>query len=87
MLNHLIFVQYDVIIELPDDRWDAIEIKLGEDKIEAGIAALTWWEAMLSANPMARTPKPTFKMVLVGNTGFARHTKPAKTSFSFLSQN
>jgi predicted AAA+ superfamily ATPase len=64
--------EIDVIIELPDGRWGAIEIKLGEDKVKEGIAALTWLEAMLAANPMARTPKPTFKMVLVGNTGFAR---------------
>jgi predicted AAA+ superfamily ATPase len=66
--------EIDVIIELPDGRWGAIEIKLGEDKIKEGVAALTWLEAMLSANPMARVPKPTFKMVLVGNTSFARRT-------------
>jgi predicted AAA+ superfamily ATPase len=64
--------EIDVIIELPDGRWGAIEIKLGEDKIKEGVATLTWLETMLAANPMARTPKPTFKMVLVGNTSFAR---------------
>jgi hypothetical protein len=52
----------------------AIEVKLGEDKVAEGAAALNWLEEMVTANPMQRAAQPSFKMVLVGNAPYARRT-------------
>ena len=65
-------LEVDVVIELEDGRWAAIEIKVGEDKVEGGIKNLNRLEKKVCSNPRARVRLPEFKMVLVGVGEYAR---------------
>lgn len=65
-------LEVDAIIELADGRWGAVEIKVGEDKVGAGIANLERLERKVCGNELSRTRPPEFKMVLVGVSEFAR---------------
>lgn len=65
-------LEVDAIIELADGRWGAIEIKVGEDKVDAGLANLNRLERKVCGNELSRTRPPEFKMVLVGVSEFAR---------------
>lgn len=68
-------LEVDVIIELRDGRWAGIEIKLGENKADEGIASLKRLCRKIAANPAARNPEPEFLMVLVGAGAVARQDK------------
>lgn len=57
-------LEADIVIELSDGRWAAIEVKLGEAKVPQGIASLQRLARKVAANPAARNPEPTFMMVL-----------------------
>ncbi len=65
-------LESDVIIELADGRWAAIEIKIGEDKVPAAIERLNHLEEKVCSNPKAQVRPPEFKMVLVGVSEYAR---------------
>jgi hypothetical protein len=65
-------LEVDAIIELPDGRWGAFEIKLSEDKVPEGIANLLRLRSKLMSNPARQTKEPSFLAVLVGRTSFAR---------------
>jgi len=67
-------LEVDVIIELRDGRWAAIEIKLGENKVPEGVKNLTRLKNKILSNPLARNPEPSFMAVLVGNAEFCRKT-------------
>ena len=62
----------DVIIELSDGRWAAIEVKTSEEKVDAGLAALRRLKRKLTANPTSRVRPPEFVAVVVGISEFAR---------------
>ncbi len=64
-------LEADAIIELPDGRWAAFEIKLGIAKAEQGVASLSRLRAKLGANLQARTRPPEFMAVLTGTGEYA----------------
>ncbi|MCL2883814.1 MAG: ATP-binding protein, partial [Coriobacteriia bacterium] len=68
-------LEVDVVIEMADGRWGAIEIKLGENKADEGAASLLALQKTATQNPYARQLEPAFLMVLVGNGAFA-HRRP-----------
>ena len=68
-------LEVDLIIELRDGRWAGIEIKLGEDKVEDGIAHLVRLRNKVAANPAARNPQPVFMAVITANSPFARYDR------------
>ncbi len=68
-------LEVDVIIELRDGRWCAIEIKLGDNKAEEGAASLNRLVSKIRANPAARNPDPSFLAVLTGAGEYARFDK------------
>ncbi len=49
-------LEVDVIIELRDGRWAAIEIKLGEAKVPDGISNIKRLRRKVASNPAARNP-------------------------------
>ena len=65
-------LEADAIIELSDGRWAAIEIKIGEDKVDSAIENLNRLEKKICSNPRSQTRPPEFKMVLVGVSEYAR---------------
>jgi predicted AAA+ superfamily ATPase len=67
-------LEVDVIIELSDGRWGAIEIKLSEDKVASGVSNLLRLKDKVLANPLSQTKAPSFMAVLVGRTSYARTT-------------
>ncbi|MDR1088322.1 MAG: DUF4143 domain-containing protein [Coriobacteriales bacterium] len=67
-------LEIDVIIELRDRRWAAIEIKLGVNKVETAQKNLLRLKDKVAANPAARNPEPAFLMVLVGMGKYAYQT-------------
>lgn len=64
-------LEVDVVIERRDGSWGALEIKLGENKVEEAADSLNRLEAKVLANPAARGAVPSFKAVLVGKGSFA----------------
>lgn len=68
-------LEVDAIIELDDGRWGAIEIKLGENKVEQAEKNLLRLKKKVSANKAARNPQPSFLAVLVGKTEFKYRTQ------------
>ena len=67
-------LEVDVIIELRDGRWGAIEIKLSDNKVQDGVDTLLRLKNKIRLNPMARNPEPAFMAVLVGKAEFCRKT-------------
>ena len=67
-------LEVDAIIELPDGRWGAIEIKLSEDKVPQAEHNLLRLRSKVAANPAAHNRNPTFMAVLVGKATYARKT-------------
>jgi predicted AAA+ superfamily ATPase len=67
-------LEVDAVIELPDGRWAALEIKLSEDKVPEAEASLLRLKDKVAANPAARNPEPVFLAALVGKAAFARQT-------------
>lgn len=65
-------LEADVVIELSDGRWAAIEIKLSEDKVDDGVASLRRLQKKLCGNERARCRKPEFLAVVVGICRYAR---------------
>ena len=67
-------LEVDAIIELRDGRWAAIEVKLGENKINQATESLLRLRAKVAANPLAQNREPSFMAVLVGKADFCRKT-------------
>lgn len=59
-------LEADVIIELSDGRWGAVEIKLGMNKADEAAESLLKLRQIVRANPQSQLPDPSFLMVLVG---------------------
>lgn len=66
--------EVDLVIELADGRWGAIEVKLGENKVDEASAALLHLQRAATSNSMAQQPEPSFLMVLVANGTYAHRT-------------
>lgn len=64
----------DVVIELPDGRWGAFEIKLNEEKAPQAEKNLLRLRDKVAANPAAQNKEPAFLAVLTGKSTFARQT-------------
>ncbi len=64
-------LEVDVIIELTDGRWAAIETKLGDSKVDQGVKNLLRLEKKVLNDPLARGYEPVFKVV-VGSGAYAR---------------
>ncbi|MBQ9002592.1 MAG: ATP-binding protein [Eggerthellaceae bacterium] len=65
-------LEVDVIIELADGRWAAIEVPLGESTVAEAEASLMRLKAKVAANPAARNADPAFMAVLLAKGAFAR---------------
>lgn len=65
-------LEVDVVIELRDGRWAAIEVKLGESKVPGAIANLRRLQRKVASNPAARNPEPEFLAVLTATAPFCR---------------
>ena len=68
-------LEADVIIQMPDRRWAAVEVKLSENKVDEGMASLLRVRDRAAANGAAQIPPPSFLAVLVGRTSYARRTR------------
>lgn len=68
-------LEVDFIIELRDGRWAAIEVKLGESKVDEAAQGLNRLKAKIASNPAARNREPEFMAVLVGVAPYARQRK------------
>lgn len=68
-------LEVDLIIELRDGRWAALEVKLGESKVPEGAANLIRLKNKIAANPAARNREPEFMAVLVATAPYARQRK------------
>ena len=67
-------LEVDAVIELPDGRWGAIEVKLSEEKVLEAEKNLIRLRDKVAANPAAHNRQPSFMAVLVGKATFARKT-------------
>lgn len=65
-------LEVDVIIELTDGRWAALEIKVGEDKVAEGERSLLRMRDKVCGNLRARVRPPEFMAVITGVSSFAR---------------
>ncbi|WP_302963010.1 ATP-binding protein [uncultured Adlercreutzia sp.] len=68
-------LEVDLIIELRDGRWAALEIKLGETKVPEAAKNLNRLKEKVAMNPAARNKAPEFMAVIVGAGAFARQRK------------
>lgn len=59
-------LEADAVVELPDGRWGAMEIRMGDDKVEEGAKKLKKIRGKLCSNPKSCTPQPTFFAVVTG---------------------
>ena len=66
-------LEVDVVIELRDGRWAALEIKLGEAKVSDGIRNIERLREKVASNPAARNPKPEFCAVVTAMSPFCRY--------------
>lgn len=67
-------LEVDIIVELPDGRWGAFEVKLSEEKVPAAERNLLRLRDKIARNPAARNANPSFLAVLVGKASFCRRT-------------
>ena len=65
-------LEVDAVVELPDGRWGAFEIKLSEEKALQAENSLLRLRDKIAANPASRNPPPTFLAVLVAKATFRR---------------
>lgn len=59
-------LEVDAIIERVDGSWAAIEVKVGLDKVDEGVANLMCMRDKVCANKRARAPEPVFMVVITG---------------------
>lgn len=64
-------LEVDVVIELQDGRWAALEIKLGASKVESAAASLVRLKEKVLQNPAARNREPEFMAVVLGVSDLA----------------
>ncbi len=67
-------LEVDFVLQMPDGRWGAIEVKLAEDKVLEGVASLVRLRDLASKNAAQRMPPPSFLAVLIGRAEYAHST-------------
>ena len=67
-------LEIDIIVELPDGRWGAFEVKLSEEKVPEAERNLLRLQDKIALNPAAQNRPPSFLAVLVGKASFCRKT-------------
>ena len=67
-------LEVDFVLQSPDGRWGAVEVKLAEDKVPEGVASLVRLRDLAGKNAAQRMPPPSFLAVLVGRAGYAHST-------------
>lgn len=67
-------LEVDFVLQMPDGRWGAIEVKLAENKVPDGVANLLRLRDLAAKNAAQRMPPPSFLMVLVGRGSYAHGT-------------
>lgn len=67
-------LEADIVIELSDGRWAAMEVKLSEEKVPQAEKSLLRLRDKVAKNPAARNREPSFLAVLVGKATFCRKT-------------
>lgn len=68
-------LEVDFVLQMPDGRWGAIEVKLAENKVPAGVASLVRLRDLAAKNAAQRIPPPSFLVVLVGRASYAHGTQ------------
>lgn len=68
-------LEVDFVLQMPDGRWGAMEVKLAEDKVPDGIANLVRLRDLAAKNAAQRMPPPSFLAVLVGRSSYAHSTQ------------
>lgn len=68
-------LEVDAIIERADGSWAAIEVKLSQEKVEAGAKSLLRLRSKLLKDELSRTPAPVFMAVITG-MGEAPYRRP-----------
>jgi len=68
-------LEVDVIMQLGDGRWAAIEIKLSDYKVDDGAEKLKQLHRKVTSNPAAKVRNPEFLAVLVGKGDTAYRRK------------
>ena len=66
-------LEVDVVIELRDGRWAALEVKLGETKVPDGIKNIERLRKKVASNPAARNPRPVFSAIVTATSPFCRY--------------
>ena len=66
-------LEVDIVIELRDGRWAALEIKLGETKVPDGIKNIERLRKKVASNPAARNPQPVFSAIVTATSPFCRY--------------
>lgn len=67
-------LEVDFVLQVPDGRWGAIEVKLAENKVSDGVASLVRLRDLASKNAAQKMPPPSFLAVLVGRSEYAHST-------------
>jgi len=67
-------LEVDIVVELPDGRWGAFEVKLSDAKVPKAVRSLLRLRNKVRSNPAAQNRDPEFLAVLVGVTDFCRQT-------------
>lgn len=67
-------LEVDFVLQMPDGRWGAIEVKLADDKVPEGVASLVRLRDLAAKNAAQRVPEPSFLAVLVGRAAYAHST-------------
>ena len=67
-------LEVDFVLQMPDGRWGAIEVKLSEEKVPDGVASLVRLRNLAARNAAQRIPAPSFLAVLVGRGSYAHNT-------------
>lgn len=63
-------LEVDFVLQMPDGRWGAVEVKLAEDKVPDGVAGLLRLRNLVAKNAAKRMPAPSFLAVLVGRASY-----------------
>ena len=67
-------LEVDVVVERRDGAWGGVEIKLSENKVQDGVDSLLRLRDKVRKNESSQSREPSFLMVLVGRSRYARVT-------------
>jgi predicted AAA+ superfamily ATPase len=67
-------LEVDVVVERRYGAWGGVEIKLSENKVQDGVDSLLRLRDKVRKNESSQSREPSFLMVLVGRSRYARVT-------------